>query len=216
MDVGVLWGFANQGPHVLSLVLSKVALSTAGGLKGQCLAALAFVCKVRQISQVWWHDDTIDVMGYLESIQTVVVLQVAKLCACGGGMLLSMVTQFAMETWNEITWTLNTSKMHQVFASKRSLDAGTLSWSLIIAGLVAAISLCPRILSISQRHKRASWWLMWLSFNTCTVVWIPVLVSYHLYAIPQDVQFWTVSRKIAPGGWLTAAFPGREQELKFH
>jgi len=65
MDVGVLWGFANQGPHVLSLVLSKVAISTAGGLKGQCLA---FVCKELQISKVWWHQDTMDMIGYPELI----------------------------------------------------------------------------------------------------------------------------------------------------
>ena len=106
-----MWGlcgtFANQGPHVLSLVLSKVAISTAGGLKGQCLA---FLCKL-QILKVWWHHQTIDMIGYLESIQTIVVSQAAKLCACVGGMLLSMVTQFAMETWKAITWTLNTSKM---------------------------------------------------------------------------------------------------------
>ena len=101
-----MWGlcgsFANQGPHVLSLVLSKVAISTAGGLKGQCLAFLCKVC---------WHHDTMDMIRFLESIQTIVVSQAAKLCACVGGMLLSMVTQFAMETWKAITWTLNTSKM---------------------------------------------------------------------------------------------------------
>lgn len=89
--------------------------------------------------------------------------------------------------------------------------AGTLSWSLIIAGLVVAISLCPRILSISQRHKRASWWLTWLSFKTCTVVWIPACIIPLLYAILQGMQFQTISRKIAPGGWLTTAFPGREE-----